>query len=104
MYYIISLVWILAAIFLVFSMFIYLEKGLAGFKNIWDYFFDAWEISIEKRGSETWHKYFDENTAYNFVNKNSGVIPGSEYQRDFVVYKKVHKFNKKEKIVKEYLN
>ena len=80
------------------------EKGLDGFKNIWDYFFNKWEITIDSRGEETWEKRY----RYSVLNEVSGqagkVMPGSAYSKSYVVYKYTHKFNNQTKLVKKYLD
>lgn len=72
-------------------------------KSIWDYFFNKWEITIDSRGKETWHQNYDQNNTFNLVNHRFGKIPNSEYERFFIIYRYKNKYNKEEKLVKEYL-
>lgn len=79
--------------------------GLFAFiKSIWDYFFNKWEITIKETGSETWVKKYSDDVFNKVKNQHGKEIPGSEYERSFVVYLYKHKFNKEEKLVKKYLD
>lgn len=73
------------------SIFIYLFKE--SILNLWDYFFNKWEVTIKEAGEETW-------------TTSDGSVWGGrrKYGRTFVIYLYKHKFNKQEKLVKEYLN
>lgn len=62
---------------------------------IWQLLFDRWEVEILEEGEEVWMRR-------RFV--DSREVHKNEFARQFVKYKYKHRFFKKEKIVKEYLN
>ena len=73
-------------------------------KAIWDYLFDPWNITIDCRGEEKWGKFHPYDTLNQISNKAGTQIEGSHFKRVYVIYKYTHKFNKKEKLVKKYLD
>jgi len=89
-------------VIIVMSIFGYFVKDTL--KSIWDYFFNKWEITIKETGKEQWFKRYSDDV-FNIINNRHGKeIPGSDYERNFVVYLHKNKYNKEEKLVKEYLN
>lgn len=103
-YIIYLLIGIFSLIFLV-TFAAFMDKyGFQGLKNIWNYFFNKWEITIKETGSEEWIKKYSDDVFNKVKNQHGKEIPGSEYERSFVVYLYKHKFNKEEKLVKKYLD
>lgn len=64
------------------------------FLTIWQFLFDPWEVTVIEEGSEKWTRVMG---PYSFS-------PKYGYGRNYVKYKYTHKFFKKEKIIKKYLD
>lgn len=66
-------------------------------KRLWEFLFDPWEVTIIDEG----YTHF---TDYDRQVWEAGKLVYLEYVRPYVKYKYVHKFFKKEKIVKKYID
>jgi hypothetical protein len=63
--------------------------------NLWEYFFNPWDIEIIEEGQEPWFQQplgtFSEECRI-------------RYFKSYVKYRYTHKFRKQEKIVKKYFD
>ena len=78
------------------------------FLIIYQLIFSPWEIEIIERGQDKFKriKNIHELTADACSRKNwrETTDPFIHYTKNFVIYKYVHKFFKKEKLVKKYID
>lgn len=62
--------------------------------RLYEFLFNRWTYSILEQGKEKWYK-----------STSSGIkIPNSEYTRNYIIYKKVNKFDKSVKYEKKYID
>lgn len=92
----ILLIIIISAILFLYSILEYLHNGRTGFDQLYrlyEFLFNRWTISVLEKRSETW-----------FKSRNGKKIPNSDFTKDYVLYKKVNKFDNSVKYEKKYLN
>lgn len=66
-------------------------------KKLWEFLFDPWEVTIISEGNDSF-------VNYDYTYWKNGNLVYHTYRRNFVKYKYVHKFFKKEKIIKKYID